>query len=85
MRFYLVKIYILIIKVISLILNRLMVNQYFKNNKVKKLHIGAGNRKIKNWLNTDIGNKTIMPIVDVTKKFPFNEIHFLPMVPLPLV
>jgi len=76
MRIYLVKIYILTIKVISLILNRLMVNQYFKNNKIKKLHIGAGNRKIKNWLNTDIGNKTIMPIVDVTKKFPFNDNTF---------
>ena len=76
MRFYLVKIYILIIKVISLVLNRLMINQYFKNNKIKKLHIGAGNRKIKNWLNTDIGNKTIMPVVDVTKKFPFNDNTF---------
>ena len=49
-----------------------MIRKYLKSNEIKKLHIGAGNRKINNWLNTDIGNKTIMPVVDVTKKFPFD-------------
>jgi hypothetical protein len=53
-----------------------MISKYLKNNKIKKLHLGAGNRKIKNWLNSDIGNKTIMPVVDVTKRFPFNSATF---------
>ena len=50
-----------------------MITKYIKNNEIKKLHVGAGSRKIKDWLNTDIGNKKIIPVVDVTKKFPFND------------
>jgi predicted SAM-dependent methyltransferase len=76
MKNYLKRIYILIIKILSLILTKFMINKYLKNNEIKKLHIGAGNRKIKDWLNTDIGNKSIMPVVDVTKKFPFNTKTF---------
>ena len=76
MKNYLKRIYILIIKILSLILTKFMINKYHKNNEIKKLHIGAGNRKIKDWLNTDIGNKSIMPVVDVTKKFPFNTKTF---------
>jgi predicted SAM-dependent methyltransferase len=76
MKNYLKRIYILIIKILSLILTKFMIGKYLKNNEIKKLHIGAGNRKIKDWLNTDIGNKTIMPVVDVTKKFPFDTKTF---------
>ncbi len=76
MKFFLKKIYILIIKIISLIFTNFMISKYLKNNKIKKLHLGAGNRKIKKWLNSDIGNKTIMPVVDVAKKFPFNAETF---------
>ena len=72
MKFFVKRIYILIIKILSLILTKFMIRKYLKSNEIKKLHIGAGNRKINNWLNTDIGNKTIMPVVDVTKKFPFD-------------
>ena len=67
------KIYILVIKILSLVFTRHMIAKYLKNNEIKKLHVGAGNRKIKDWLNTDLGNKKIMPVVDVTKKFPFND------------
>jgi predicted SAM-dependent methyltransferase len=66
------RIYILIIKILSLVFTRYMIAKYLKNNEIKKLHVGAGNRKIKDWLNTDIGNKKIMPVVNVTKKFPFD-------------
>ncbi len=76
MKNYLKRIYISIVKILSLILTKFMIDKYLKNNEIKKLHIGAGNRKIKDWLNTDIGNKSIMPIVDVTKKFPFNTKTF---------
>lgn len=76
MKSILKKIYILIIKITSLIFTNYMISKYLKNNKIKKLHLGAGNRKIKNWLNSDIGNKTIMPVVDVTKRFPFNSATF---------
>jgi len=60
MKSLLKKIYILMVKIISLILTKFMIDRYLKNNEVKKLHICAGNRKIKNWLNADIGNKKIM-------------------------
>ena len=76
MKNYLKRIYISIVKILSLILTKFMIDKYLKNNEIKKLHIGAGNRKIKDWLNTDIGNKSIMPVVDVTKKFPFNTKTF---------
>ena len=76
MKFFVKRIYILIIKILSLILTKFIIRKYLKSNEIKKLHIGAGNRKIKNWLNTDIGNKTIMPVVDVTKKFPFDTETF---------
>ena len=76
MKSLLKKIYILMVKILSLILTKFMIGRYLKNNEVKKLHIGAGNRKIKDWLNTDIGNKKIMPVIDVTKRFPFNTNTF---------
>ena len=76
MKSLLKKIYILIIKIISLILTKIIITRYLKNNEVKKFHIGAGTRKIKDWLNTDIGNKKIMPVIDVTKRFPFNTNTF---------
>jgi len=72
MKSLLKKIYILMVKILSIISTRFMIANYLKNNDVKKLHIGAGNRKIKDWLNTDIGNKKIMPVIDVTKRFPLN-------------
>ena len=72
MKSLLKKIYILIIKIISLILTKIIITRYLKNNEVKKFHIGAGTRKIKDWLNTDIGSKKIMPVIDVTKRFPLN-------------
>ena len=76
MKSLLKKIYILIIKIISLILTKIIITRYLKNNEVKKFHIGAGTRKIKDWLNTDIGNKKIMPVIDSTKRFPFNTNTF---------
>ena len=76
MKSLLKKIYILIIKIISLILTKIIITRYLKNNEVKKLHIGGGTRKIKDWLNTDIGNKKIMPVIDSTKRFPFNTNTF---------
>ena len=73
MKFFIKKIYIFIIKFLSLIFSRYIINKYINNNEIKKIHLGAGNRKINNWLNTDYGNKKIMPILDVTKKFPFDN------------
>ena len=39
------KIYILVIKILSLVFTRHMIAKYLKNNEIKKLHVGAGNRK----------------------------------------
>ena len=62
------KIHLLVIKIISEICTKFIISKYLKKHEVKKLHLGAGGRIIKNWLNTDSGNKKVMPVIDITKK-----------------
>ena len=70
------KIHLLVIKIISEICTKFIISKYLKKHEVKKLHLGAGGRIIKNWLNTDSGNKKVMPVIDITKKFPFESSTF---------
>ncbi|WP_320673779.1 class I SAM-dependent methyltransferase [Prochlorococcus sp. MIT 1341] len=61
---------------INFIRDKWLYNEYIKNNKIRKLHIGCGRSLIKGWLNTDYyGGKDIMRL-DATKKFPFKDNEF---------
>lgn len=58
----------------SFFLNKKVINRYFKENKIRKLHVACGERKIKGWLNSDIYNGDIY--LNATKNFSFKPNSF---------
>ena len=53
--------------------SKVIISNYLKNNQIKKLHLGSGNRKINGWLNADIEATSLVAYIDVTKKFSINN------------
>lgn len=49
-----------------------IIDNYFKNNPVIKLHLGCGGRIFNNWLNCDINLQSDC-YVDLIKKLPFKD------------
>lgn len=46
---------------------------YLENNPIRKLHIGASNRALAGWLNTDIAPSPGVIQMDATRPFPFAD------------
>lgn len=50
------------------------INQYLKNNGIRKLHMGCGSKILKGWLNCDIESGPIY--LDARSKLPFTDNTF---------
>jgi len=57
--------------------DKTLIDEYFKTQRVKKLHIGCGKHTFKGWLNSD-AYTLFDPIIylDATKDFPFENDTF---------
>lgn len=51
-------------------------HQYFKNNSVRKLHLGAGQNHMEGWLNSDLIFRPGYIYIDATKHMPFKDDSF---------
>jgi predicted SAM-dependent methyltransferase len=67
----------LVVKEFQILKRKRIVKQYFKEYKVKKLHIGSNTTVLDGWLCSDICPQTKESIyLDATIKFPFDECSF---------
>lgn len=59
------------------LVDQAIINNYIKNNKTKKLHIGCGLNPKKGWLNSDLFPESRELLhLDATKPFPFKDNTF---------
>ncbi len=56
--------------------NKKIIRDYFKVNKIRKLHIGCGDNLLDNWINTDFYPDKKKAFLDVSEKFPFKSHEF---------
>jgi predicted SAM-dependent methyltransferase len=53
------------------------INAYLQSNQRKKLHLGASNKSLPGWLNSDLfPTDGDMVYLDVTRRFPINDNTF---------
>ena len=67
------EIYRFVWRILCIMSSKVIISNYLKNNKIKKLHLGSGNHKINGWLNADIEATSLVAYIDVTKKFSINN------------
>jgi predicted SAM-dependent methyltransferase len=65
---------IIIIKRIKV--QKTIIDDYLKNNEVKKLQIGCGSNILKGWLNTDIKDTNTIAFLDAGSIFPIKSDTF---------
>jgi len=54
-----------------------IIDDYFRRERVRKLHIGCGGNILKGWLNSDYNSvHSDVIFLDATKPFPFNNDEF---------
>jgi len=54
-----------------------IIENYFRDHEIKKLHIGCGHHILKDWLNSDYyPQSTEILHLDATKPFPFKDAEF---------
>ena len=54
-----------------------LIQNYFKENEIKKLQIGSQSHPLLGWLNVDLAPKNIETVLmDATKPFPFQNNSF---------
>lgn len=52
---------------------RLIIDDYLKNNEIKKMQIGCGSNIIEGWLNTDLNYNNKVAFLDAGEKFPIES------------
>jgi len=58
-------------------IDRKIIKSYFKQNPVKKLHIGCGTNILRSWLNSEYYPKSASILhLDATRSFPFEDNSF---------
>jgi predicted SAM-dependent methyltransferase len=55
---------------------KLIINDYLKNNEVKKIQIGCGSNFLEGWLNTDLKDSDTIAFLDAGEKFPIESDTF---------
>lgn len=55
---------------------RRIIDDYLKNNEVKKMQIGCGSNFLKGWLNTDLNYNDKVAFLDAGAKFPVESDTF---------
>jgi predicted SAM-dependent methyltransferase len=55
---------------------KLIINDYLKNNEIKKLQIGCGSNFLQGWLNTDLRDCDNIAFLDAGGKFPIESDTF---------
>ncbi len=55
---------------------KLIINDYLKNNEIKKLQIGCGSNFLQGWLNTDLRDCDNIAFLDAGGKFPIESDAF---------
>jgi predicted SAM-dependent methyltransferase len=57
--------------------DRSVVGAYFRDNQIRKLHIGCGSNVLDTWLNSDFSPQTPGIVhLDATQRFPFEDCQF---------
>ena len=56
-----------------------IIERYVRENRIRKLQLGAGSSRLAGWLNTDIEPGEGLAYLDATKPFPFEDgsIHYI--------
>ncbi len=56
-----------------------VIEQYLRDNTVRKVQLGSGSSRLQGWLNTDIEPGDQLVYLDATKPFPFEDgsIHYI--------
>jgi predicted SAM-dependent methyltransferase len=64
---------------VSTLRSRSMIQDYVRDHSVRKLQLGAGATRLKDWLNTDISMDNGLVYLDATKPFPMdgNSFHYV--------
>ena len=55
---------------------KVIIDDYIKNNEEKKLHIGCGSNILKGWLNTDLNDSDSIAFLDAGSNFPIQSDSF---------
>ncbi len=64
-------------KLCGFMIRRRQIEQYFRNNAVRKLQLGTSNSLIEGWLNTDVlPTSREVVYLDATRRFPFKDNTF---------
>lgn len=53
-----------------------IINDYFKDHSITKLHLGCGSNILDSWLNSDLHGDQNKILINVTKHFPFEDSIF---------
>lgn len=55
---------------------KIFIDDYIKNNKIKKMQIGCGSNYLEGWLNTDLNSNDKVAFLDAGTKFPVKSDTF---------